>query len=220
MIVALYITILLFPLLALSQTLVEESRVLMHPASRDEVTLYSTADCQHCYYYLPSSLRVSASHGIPGASLVVIKDEVTERPTGGILHVLVEWGLKPGCEEDVQTQLRSVHDSLAVIMGPVMIDTDPVGASIEGKDRLSAILMGCLKNRPATPNTPGAKMALSFRFAEADIDDFLFYLRYPEKSKAVLRMNYSYAIKERSGDERSVSATLWLSFADILKVLK
>ena len=159
------------------------------------------------------------NRGVAEASLLVIKDEVTSRPTGGILHFLAEWGLRSGCEGEVQAQLRLTHDSLAVVMGPVLINADARGPFIEGKDRLAAILTSCLKNRPAAPTTPGAKMALSFRFSEAEIDDFLFYVRHPEKAKASLAISYSYAVKTRYGDERPVRATLWLAFNEILRTL-
>jgi hypothetical protein len=214
------IIILLLPLQLLSQVLVEGSRARLQHADAEELILYTTPECQHCYYYLPSSLRISAGRGIPEASLVIIKDEVTSRPRGGVLHFLVEWGLKVGSESHVQRLLRSGHDSLAVIMGPVIIDVEARGASIEGNDRLASILTGCLKNRPAAPTTPGAKMALSFRFSEAEIGDFLFYVRHPEKAKASIKINYSYVVKTGRGGERRIGATLWLPFSDILKVLK
>ena len=216
----LLIIIIVLPLQAVSQILVEGSRISSRPESGDEVILYSTPECSHCYYYLPLSLRISSGRGTPEASLLIMRDEITAKPTGGILHFLVEWGLRPGYENEVQAVLRSTHDSLAVIMGPVMINADSRDPSIEGNDRLAAILTGCLKNRPTTPTTPGAKMALSFRFSEAEIDQFLFYVRHPEKARSSLRINYSYSVKTRSGDERPVNATLGLSFEQILKTLK
>ena len=216
---ALFIIILL-PIEVLSQILVEDSRTVLRQEGAEEIILYSTPECEHCYYYLPSSLRISSGRGVPEASLVVIKDEVTSRPTGGILHFLVEWGLKGASEHDARQLLRSAHDSLAVIMGPVMIDVEARGASIEGNDRLASILTGCLKNRPAAPTTPGAKMALSFRFSEAEINEFLFYVRHPEKAKASLRISYSYVVRSVTGREIRTYATLSLPFAAILKVLE
>jgi hypothetical protein len=217
---ALYI--LLMPWVTLSQTLTEGSKVKVAPAGGEEVVLYSVQDCDHCYYYLPSSLRISMKKddGKPEASLVTWKDDKTSKAIGGILHFLVEWGLKAGYEKDVQKVLRSERDSVAVIMGPVMVDAYDSGTVIDGNDKLSGILTASLKNIPSVPSTPGAKMALSFRFTEKEIEDFLYYVHHPEKVKTNLKVTYTYSVHSVSGLVRTHKTTLRLPFRKILATVK
>jgi len=215
---ALYILILV-PLGVLSQNVTERSGVKVIPKGGEEIILYAADACDHCYYYLPSALRISAKKGTPEASFVVWKDETNSQAIGGILHLLVEWGLKAGMDKEVQQALRSTRDSLGVVMGAVMVDASSQTV-IEGDDRLSHILSASLKNTPAIPRTPGAKMALSFHFAEREIADFLYYLKHPDKAKSNLRVTYTYAVRTVGGQMRTDETTLRLPFRQILITLK
>lgn len=214
--------LLLTPLMSLSQILTDESKVSIIPPGNEGLVLYAAADCDHCYYYLPSSLRVASrgAKGTPEVSLVTWKDDENAKTTGGILHLLVEWGLKSDHEKNVQKALRSTHDSLAVLMGPVLVTAYDSGGVIDGNDKLSSLLNACLNNTPTIPTTPGAKMALSFRFTEKEIDDFLYYMKHPEKSKADIRMAYTYSVQTASGMQRINRTTLRLPFREILTTIK
>jgi len=218
---ALYILILM-PFGTTCQTLVEGSMLRVTPADGAEVTLYSAHDCEHCYYYLPSCLRISTKNdkGTPEASFVTWKDDETSKTTGGILHFLVEWGLKAEQEKDAQRVLRSVRDSIGVIMGPVTVYADDSSTVIDGNDKLSGILIASLKNTPSVPSTPGAKMALSFRFTDKEIEDLLFYVHHPEKTKTDLKVSYSYTVQTTSGALQTHTTTLRLPFRQILATVK
>jgi hypothetical protein len=133
---------------------------------------------------------------------------------------MVEWGLKPGSEKDVQKVIRSARDSVGVIMGPVLVNAYDSAAVIDGNDKLSDILTACITNRPSIPSTPGAKMALSFRFSEKEIEDFLYFVNHPDKVNTNLRVTYTYSVKTGSGQVRSNKTTLRLPFRQILTTIK
>lgn len=215
---ALYI-LLIIPLETWSQMLAEDSRLELRSTKGEDIILYSAYDCNQCYYYLPSSLRISTNGRTPETSFVLWHEEKTAKAIGGILHVLVEWGLKAGIDKEVQTMLRSSRDSFGVIMGPVVVSTSNHNV-IEGDGRLSEILMASLTNTPSVPTTPGAKMALSFRFAEKEIEDFLYYVKHPHKAASTLRITYTYDVHTVEGQMRTKEATLRLSFSEILTTLK
>lgn len=208
--------LMLIPLQSMCQTLVESSRVVVTSAKGEEVILFTSNDCDHCYFYLPSFLRISSQKGMPESSLVIWKDEEDSEVIGGILHFLVEWGLDQQEEKKVRNILRSTCDSLAVIVGPAMVYPSDNRNIIEGKDKLSNTLLACLKNTPAVPTTPGAKMALSFHFKKNEIDDFLFYMDHPEKTTTNLSIDYRYIVQSLSGQVRSVKMTVTLPFRRIL----
>jgi hypothetical protein len=211
---------LVIPFLTCGQTLTERSRLTLSTESGDEVILYVAAECDHCYYYLPTCLRLASTQGSLETSFVAWNDEETFKPAGGVLHFLVEWGLKPGVETEVREIIRSRFDSLAVVMGPALVQADNRESVLEGADKLSIVLARGLRNTPAFPTTPGAKMALSFRFTENEIGDFLYYVKYPNKSKTNLRVAYSYSVITSSGQERDSKTVLRLPFSEILESLK
>jgi hypothetical protein len=215
---ALYI-LLIIPLEAESQLLAEASRIELTSKDGEEIVLYSTYDCDQCYYYLPTSLRISKNGRTPETSFILWREDKTSQVIGGILHFLVEWGLDTGVDTEVQRTLRSGRDSVAVIMGSVLVSNSSYSV-IEGDDRLARLLSASMKNTPSVPTTPGAKMALSFRFTEKEIEDFLYYLKNPDKVATNLRITYTYAVYTVEGQMRTNEATLRLPFREILITLK
>lgn len=213
--------ILLFiPIVTLSQTLTEGSMIKVRPGEGQDIVLYAAEDCAHCYYYLPSDLKVSTKPGnkIPEVSLTTWKKDESSIIAGGIFHFLTSWGLSPEREKSVY-KILSERDSLAVIMGPVLVN-DGGAVLIEGKDKLSGVLNAAWQQKPLAPTTPGAKMAFSFRFREGDIADFLHYVHHPEKTNTNLKATYTYAVKTAYGQERINTLTLLLPFKQILSIIK
>ena len=210
----------LAPVVSYSQIL-NDSKVKVTACHGEPVELYVTEDCSHCYYYLPSFLKVSrkADTKIPEASLVTWRNDKDSKVIGGILHVLVEWGITEESEQCVKKMVRTKIDSLGVIMGPVSvraIDSLPV---IKGNDKLATLLKASLTNAASRPTIPGAKMGLSFKFSEAQIDEFLYYQKNPDKAKAFLQIAYAYDVNEYVKREpRQVLLTL--PFSEILKLVK
>lgn len=150
---------------------------------------------------------------------MIWQEDKTSKVTGGILHFLVEWGLKAGVDKEVQQLLRSTRDSLGVIMGPVMVKSNSYSV-IEGDGRLSRILLASLSHTPSVPTTPGAKMALSFRFTEKEIEDFLYFMDHPDKAQANLRVTYTYEVHTVEGQMQTHETTLRLPFRQILTTVK
>ena len=212
--------LLIIPVYGLSQTLTSGSRVAVTTRGGEAVILYSAVECDHCYYYVPCSLRISAAQGNPEISFVMWNDEETAKPAGGIFHLLVEWGIRSGVEREVQDALRNTRDSLGVVMGPAFVYPEGSADVILGSDRLSAILRASLKNKPNLPGTPGAKMALSFHFSEKEIADFVYYVKHPAKTTASLQLTYSYAVTPGHGLPRMNNVTVRLPFRDILKNIR
>lgn len=212
--------LLIMPVYALSQTLASGSRVAVTTRGGEAMILYSAAECDHCYYYLPCSLRISSAQGKREISFVMWNDEETTKPAGGIFHLLLEWGMRSGGEREVQDQLRITLDSLGVVMGPALVYPEGSIDVIQGSDRLSTILRASLKNNPALPSTPGSKMALSFHFSEKEIADFLYYVKHPAKTTASLAVTYSYAVTTGDGLPRMNKTTVRLPFTDILKNIR
>jgi hypothetical protein len=207
------------PGVAIPQGLTEGSAIKIPIEGSNEVVLYAAHDCVHCYYYLPTDLKVTTKPGntIPEISLTTWKNDETSVTSGGILHFLAAWGLSAEREKTVK-EILTKRDSLAVIIGPVQVNG--ASAVIDGKDNLAEILNASLQNRPLAPTTPGSKMAFSFRLTERNIADFLYYTNHPEKTNSKLKTTYTYAVRTADGQERINVVVLSLPFKKILTLIK
>lgn len=217
--------VLLFLLLSetsFSQTLLEDTQLKISVGERGgEVLVLAARECSRCYYYLPLTYRISTKREskTPEISLVTWKDEKSETAEGGILHFLVEWGLSAKEEKVILLKLQAERDSSAVLMGPATIDiqTTPF---ISGDDNLAATLRESLTNVPSGPTTPGGKAAYSFKFSEKQVATFLYYKKYPTKTKTKLQGNYSYEVETKSGQLFTRDLSVTLCFSEILTLTK
>lgn len=85
-----------------------------------QVIVLSSLDEPSNYYYVPKSIQLSAKNSIPEISLMLYKNSDNEI-TGGILHVLITWGITPEQEKSLQSIIRQT-DSAAVYMGAATIN--------------------------------------------------------------------------------------------------
>lgn len=211
--------ILLLPLPLLGQLLEESSRVAVQ-VKGTTVVVYAMADCAHCYYYLPPALHVSQRHDthVLEASFISWEQEGGS-PAGGIFHMLTDWGLPVLGEDSVQATLRKRYDSLAVLSGPAVVRAGEEGVRIVGKDNLSTLLSRSVQRAQVPPSTPGARMALSFRFDADGVQEFKRCLREPEGVTATLAVTYYYRLRSLRGIVLERPVTLQLPFKTILKQL-
>jgi hypothetical protein len=211
--------LLLLPLPLFGQLLEESSRVAVS-LKGTTVVVYAMADCAHCYYYLPPALHVSQRHDthVLEASFISWEQEGGS-PAGGIFHVLTDWGLPALGEDSVQAMLRKRYDSLAVLSGPAVVRAAEEGVRIVGKDNLSTLLTRSMQRTQVPPSTPGARMALSFRFDADGVQEFKRSLRDPEAVAATLAVSYYYRLRTARGAVLERPVTLQLPFKTILKQL-
>lgn len=131
------------------------------------------------YYYLPTNLRLSKKEdGTPEFIFVKYTTEETAAAggvQGALMHFLMEWGLTPEQEAELQQKLSAKLEGLKdinekykevknpKIMGPITLKSDVEGETFR-------IISGTLTNQKFTPNMvtsgkapllPGSKMAVA-----------------------------------------------------------
>lgn len=84
-----------------------------------QVIVLSSLDEPSNYYYVPKSIQLSSNKSIPEISLMLYRNSNNEI-TGGILHVLITWGITPDQEKGLQSIIQQT-DSAAVFMGAATI---------------------------------------------------------------------------------------------------
>lgn len=131
------------------------------------------------YYYLPTNLRLSKKpDGTPEFIFVKYTTE-EEAAAGGVqgalMHFLMEWGLTPEQEKELQNQiadklgdLKSVNPKYAEVKNPKVLGPVTLKSDVEGET--FRIVSGTLTNEKFTPNMvttgkapllPGSKMAVA-----------------------------------------------------------
>ena len=123
------------------------------------------------YYYLPVNLRISDADGYSEFSFIVFRNDSLSPIRGGIMHLLLVWGLTPAQQTEAERLLLSKTDSSAVIGGSLFMDEDPThppGFEILSDSPLAHILRRSLKNAGGTPLNAGAKIAAAFSFSAED----------------------------------------------------
>ncbi len=143
----------------------------------------------HQYFYLPTKLRLATqSNGDPQFSFLAYSPDDNEEVSGAIMHLLVLWGLSFEEEQQATVNLRSRYDSLGVVSGAAMVEPDSgkaYGIWAKGDGRLADLLNKSLTNAGSVPNSPGAKWAASFRFADAEAREMQKAMVQPSNFKQV-----------------------------------
>lgn len=132
------------------------------------------------YYYLPTNLRLSKKEDGVTPEFIFVKYTTDESASlggtqGALMHFLMEWGLTPAQEKELQTKIgQKLGDLKRVnprysevkapkVMGPVTLNSDIQGETFR-------IISGTLTNDEFTPNMvtsgkaavmPGSKMAVA-----------------------------------------------------------
>lgn len=208
-----------FPLPLTAQAMLAETRVLYTHDSGQQTELYAGKSCESCYYYIPEEFNLARKpSGVPELSLLTWKNDNTSKTTGGILHVLALWGISVGEEEKITRYLKARVDSTARVMGPAAVTTNG-NTFMTGSDALTRLLAQRVNAMPKAPSTPGAKMALSFRFREEDMEVLEKGLAKPGKVTTRLTASYRYYLTTRQGGIEEKKKEVSLRFSKIFNQL-
>lgn len=131
------------------------------------------------YYYLPTNLRLSKKEdGTP--EFIFVKYTTEENAAAGgvqgaLMHFLMEWGLTPAQEQELQVKiaeklgdLKSVNPMYSEVKNPKVLGPATLKSDVEGET--FRIVSGTLTNEKFTPNMvtsgkapllPGSKMAVA-----------------------------------------------------------
>lgn len=161
------------------------------------------------YYYLPVNLRLSQKVD-KTPEFLFLKYTTENREDvggiqGGLLHFLMEWGLTPNQEKEVQSKLVAKLQGLSSsspkyrqvtnprLMGPVNLKTDP--------ENSFQIISGILTDKKYTPNlvtsgraplVPGGKIAVGARLEKNPAQLLAATL---EKSRSITDVSVSLRFK-------------------------
>ena len=131
------------------------------------------------YYYLPTNLRLSQkTDGTPEFIFVKYTTEETVDAggvQGALMHFLMEWGLTPAQEAELQDKikeklgdLKNTNPRYASVQNPKVLGPADLKADVEGET--FSIISGTLSNEQFTPTLstsgraallPGSKMAVA-----------------------------------------------------------
>lgn len=145
-----------------------------HTASSSSYNKFSNE-----YYYLPTNLRLSKkADGTP--EFIFVKYTTEENAAAGgvqgaLMHFLMEWGLTPEQERDLQKKigekladLKNVNPMYSEVKDPKVLGPVTLKSDVEGET--FRIVSGTLTNEKFTPNMvtsgkapllPGSKMAVA-----------------------------------------------------------
>lgn len=184
-----FLGMMLIPLLSLqAQVIDSENKVGITLSDGTQVIAYGRANTASSssygkfsneYYYLPTNLRLSKkTDGTP--EFIFVKYTTEENADaggvqGGLMHFLMEWGLTPAQEQELQkaiasklSQLKNVNPKYSEVKAPKVLGPVQLKTNVEGET--FRIISGTLTNEKFTPNLvstgraallPGSKMAVA-----------------------------------------------------------
>jgi len=135
---------------------------------RDEEVDGATA---HAYRYLPANLTIARRRdGVAEFSFLPYRKDEKSEIEGGIMHLLLRWGLTEAQVTDLQRVLRRDIDALGTVVGATPVRPWSEGRSweITSRSALGSILNRSLSSAGDVPTEPGSKVAVSFRFDGTD----------------------------------------------------
>jgi hypothetical protein len=217
-------------------TMPSQAQMLMKDSARKvmlndgiSVVLYSAIDEPSGYYYLPRNLQVSQRNGLPEISLMLYQNKQKEI-TGGILHVLLTWGLTPSQQMELQNTVFENIDSLGVVRDAGDLELDSDQLTFDPADEYAIKLETASRVKIRIPSHPSSKTAASF-----ELSPELAQLIYTELFKktnhslVVMRATYTYAvvtpgkriaIAEKEADEMSANLSQWIKTIREYKLYK
>jgi len=152
------------------QSASRQSHVNITLSDSTEVHLFADQDgdvVSSSFYYLPANMRLSYRDSIPEFSFMAYDKNGDGENDGGIMHILLTWGLTKQQLFEAEEKLKIWTDSTAVIMGCSMVENNQF--SMDMKTELAEILERSLRSKGSAPVFSGGKMALSYMFSKEDI---------------------------------------------------
>jgi hypothetical protein len=202
------------PFLALAQGRVDSFKL----GDQTEVGVFMSDQCVHCYRYLPTGLRVPRNEaGQPEASLLKISENEGDPITGGIMHLMLVWGLNVKQELELQSALRETVDSMAVMLGAANVETTgDEKVSIRGDGPLGDALRAALKSSSSVANSAGGKMALSFRFDEGQVKVLLDCIEKICDNEVAFEIELRALYEDKYSQQRARRLRLSLPFVEVV----
>lgn len=172
-----------------------------------EVLLCSSADNAHAWYYLPLNLQLSWREEDPEISLVMYKKTGTDEIEGGMLHLLVRWGLTDAQEKQLRQILNKTVDSSGTYEGPASITADKANElRLVPSGNLSEIFRQSLTNAIKMPSSASGKTAMAFRFSKKDAPlVYRAFTQYDQLREIKFQCSYTYSTGMRKDGIRTVS---------------
>ncbi len=172
----------------LSAQLPDQLELTLSDKTKVKLCRQSNDRSSSLYYYLPVNFRISEKKGQSEFSFLTYRKDSLAPITGGIMHMLMEWGLNKNQLEEAREQLRLQLDSTAILAGSVFLSQDSAHPSVEiiSKNSLGEVLMRSIKNSARTPLQSGAKLATSFSFSAEDAKVMAEALEKPKKLKDIV----------------------------------
>jgi hypothetical protein len=187
-----------------------ERAVRMTLADGTAVTLvraHPIEEAPHEYRYLPANLSIARrSDGAQEFSFLLYRKTEGGDIEGGIMHLLLRWGLSEDQEAELQKALRREVDSLGMVMGAASVGPFEDGSSweITSRGAVGSILRRAHVSAGHIPSSPGAKFAMSFRFEARDaarMSEALHSKRGPWGEKIRFRFTVGGGSSEREGPD-------------------
>lgn len=187
------------------QILDSENKLTIVLKDKTTVTLFGAATAlsdvkSKEYYYLPCNLRLSTKkdkeHTPEFLFLKFTNESKDANGSGALLHLLMEYGLTPEQEVELQGLLRGqVKD--AVLRGAVDVDPDGdnsikiISATLTSKEMTRSLVLNA-----KAPTLPGSKIALAAMLDQKGAQLFAATL---EKTRSItdlsLNLNYIYSVR-------------------------
>lgn len=157
----------------------------------------------NAYYYLPRQLYLAHNkQGAPQFSLLLSRDN-SEKITGGIMHLLLQWGLVNRQKLELTDSLQQ-QDSSAVLAGSLWLEAASTALEIgPDDDEIAIILKKTLNSSSNIPVTEGSKMALSFLLDAVSATHLEEVFRQERKTQAYIRLHYYYQLLPCQSQYRS-----------------
>ncbi|MFZ2899981.1 MAG: hypothetical protein WA004_15245 [Saprospiraceae bacterium] len=172
------------------------------------------------YHYLPVNMRISSANGRPEFSFLAFRPDSLSPISGGVMHLLLVWGLDNEQLEEAESLLVRKADSTAILAGSGFMETDDLHPEPEieaDSNAFSNLLLRSLRSTSKTPSLAGSKTAMSFYFNAEDAQLMEEALQYPERFKGI-RFKMYFAINNRFYGEKIPFK--WMLEGDFEKWLK
>ena len=195
-----YIALALWTIPTQAQLLNSEKQHRVTVGEGVSIILIPSVDEPSRYYYLPNSIQLSTQSGVPEASLLFYRDK-SNAFGGGILHVLMTWGLTAEQEKTAIARLHKI-DSTATLAGAAELEFPNNGiVEFTRTNEMSAILQRSANAAIRIAPTPYSKSAASFHLSSEDAEKIwkLVESNSPQGASARLGIDYSYKVAEYAG---------------------
>jgi hypothetical protein len=183
------------------------------------VVIYSASDELSSYYYLPKNIQVSQKNGLPEISLMLYQNE-QKQITGGILHVLLSWGLTSSQKTELQQKLTKNIDSLGVLRDAGDLEFDSDELNFDPDDPYAHEFESASRSKIRVPSHSTSKTAASFQLSPELAQYFHTELSKKKKHSLItMYAPYTYAvvtpgnriaIAEKKADEMSADLSEWI----------